>query len=405
MTNSMISVADALSKILSGAEPITETESVSLSEANGRILGAPLIAKLTQPPFDSSAMDGYAVVAEDTAEVGAILDVIGTSSAGHELDGVVNRGQAVRIFTGAPVPDGADAVLIQENTESLKGQQIRVLQPVSTAKNIRPMGQDFSFGECPLDIGTELNFRHITLAAAMNCAKIDVYRKPHVALLSTGDELVGPGSPRKSSQIIASNAYGIAALAAQAGAMVTDLGIIKDDLALIRAAIRKAAESGADALVTLGGASVGDHDLVQQALQAEGMELAFWKVAMRPGKPLMHGAIGKMQVLGLPGNPVASLVCSLLYLEPLIAKLGHTQQRSRQKTATLGAALAANDLRQDYMRGKLSILPDGTLRVVAFDKQDSSMMKIMADSNCLIIRPPHAAAADVGDIVEIIDLR
>jgi molybdopterin molybdotransferase len=405
MKHSMISVAQALSKILEGAEPVTETECLPLSEVDHRILAAPMIAKITQPPFDASAMDGYAVLASDTLDADATLDVIGTSAAGHGFDGIVNHGQAVRIFTGAPVPDGADAVLIQENTQALAGNQVRVLQPVASGKNIRPMGQDFAFGESPVDVGTHLNFRHITLAAAMNCATLTVYRKPHVAILATGDELVAPGSPRKASQIIASNAYGIAALARSAGAEVTDLGIVKDDLALIREAIRKAAQKGADVLVTLGGASVGDHDLVQAALKAEGMDLAFWKVAMRPGKPLMHGAIGKMQVLGLPGNPVASLVCSLLYLEPLIAKLAHAPQRTRQKTVTLGAALAANDLRQDYLRGKLVEGADGTLQAVAFEKQDSSMMKIMAESDCLIIRPPHALAAEVGDSVEIIDLR
>jgi molybdopterin molybdotransferase len=405
MKHSMISVAEALSKILDGAEPITEVECLPLSDVDGRILAAPMIAKITQPPFDASAMDGYAVIASDCESENATLDVIGISAAGHGFDGIVNTGQAVRIFTGAPVPDGADAVLIQENTQVLEGSQIRVLQPVAATKNIRPMGQDFAFGESPVDIGTLLNFRHITLAAAMNCANLTVFRKPHVAILATGDELVTPGSPRKASQIITSNAYGIAALAKSAGANVTDLGIVKDDLALIREAIRKAAKAGADVLVTLGGASVGDHDLVQEALKAEGMNLTFWKVAMRPGKPLMHGAIGKMQVLGLPGNPVASLVCSLLYLEPLIAKLGQTEQRSRERTVALGGPLPANDQRQDYLRGKLVEGTDGTLQAVAFDKQDSSMMKTMAEANCLIIRQPHAQAAEIGDSVEIIDLR
>ena len=350
-------------------------------------------------------MDGYAVISANTMVDGAQLKVIGTSSAGHEFDGILNHGQAVRIFTGAPVPDGADAVLIQENVEVLEAGNIRVIHPVVTAKNIRPMGQDFSFGESPVDTGTKLNFRHITLAAAMNCPSLTVYRRPHVALLSTGDELVAPGAPRNSAQIIASNAYGIAALAKSAGAVVTDLGIVKDDLTLIRAAIRKAKEAGTDVLVTLGGASVGEHDLVQAALKEEGMDLAFWKVAMRPGKPLMHGSIGKMQVLGLPGNPVASLVCSLLYLEPLIAKLGHLPPQERHKTVKLGTPLPANDMRQDYLRGKLRPHPDGTLQAVAFEKQDSSMMKIMADSDCLIIRPPHAPAAAIGDSVQIIDLR
>lgn len=405
MKHPMISVADALKKILDGAEPISETEVLALSECDNRILAAPMIAKLTQPPFNSSAMDGYAVIAADTIEDGAQLQVIGTSSAGHEFDGVVNHGQTVRIFTGAPVPDGADAVLIQENVEVLDGGKIRVLHPVAAAKNIRPMGQDFTFGESPIDAGTKLNFRHITLAAAMNCANLTVYRRPHVALLSTGDELVALGSPRKSAQIIASNAYGIAALARSAGAVVTDLGIVKDDLTLIRAAVRKAKEVRADVLVTLGGASVGDHDLVQAALKEEGMDLAFWKVAMRPGKPLMHGSLGKMQVLGLPGNPVASLVCSLLYLEPLITKLGHLPQRNRHKSVTLGAPLPANDVRQDYLRGKLVESSDGILQAVAFEKQDSSMMKIMAESTCLIIRRPHAPAAEVGDNVEIVELR
>lgn len=401
----LLPVADALQSLLDAARPITVEEPVALAQALGRTLSVDLKARITQPPFNSSAMDGYALRAADAAAIGSELKVIGTASAGHAFDGTVGPGEAVRIFTGAPVPEGADTVLIQEDAETLEAGRIRTAFNVLQGRHIRPRGQDFEDGEAVLNAGTCLSFADLTVAAAMNHAGVTVYRKPLVAVLATGDELVRPGDEPQVAQIIASNTFGVAALARQAGADILDLGIVKDDDALIRAAIGKAIAAKADILVTLGGASVGDHDLVQAALKAEGMALDFWRIAMRPGKPLMVGSIGPIQVLGLPGNPVASLVCSLLFLEPLIHKLGHHAPRSREITVTTATALKANDVRQDYLRARFTGTDNGLPIAEAFTKQDSSMMKIMAKSNCLIIRPPHAPELPAGAECTAIRLR
>lgn len=392
----LLPVAEALDRLLSAAKPVLTTESIALSNAEGRVLAQQLEARLTQPPFHSSAMDGYALRAADATDVGSELTVIGTASAGHAFAGSVGPGQTVRIFTGAPVPEGADAVLIQEDAEVLEGGRIRTTFPVTAGRHIRPRGQDFTQGEAVLEAGTRLSFADLTLAAATNHAELPVYRKPVVALLATGDELVPPGGTPNEAQIIASNTFGVAALARKAGAEILDLGIVADDDALIRAAMDKAIAAKADVLVTLGGASVGDHDLVQAALKAQGMELDFWRIAMRPGKPLMVGTIGTMQVLGLPGNPVASLVCSLLFLEPLLNKLSHHPHRSREITIITATDLKANDIRQDYLRARITGEENGKPIAEVFTKQDSSMMKIMANSDCLLIRPPNAPELPAG---------
>ncbi|WP_296037246.1 gephyrin-like molybdotransferase Glp [uncultured Agrobacterium sp.] len=401
----LLPVNEALERLLGAAQPLTVTERVSLTNADGRVLAADLAARITQPPFDSSAMDGYALRAADAPTVGSELTVIGTASAGHAFDGSVGPGQAVRIFTGAPVPRGADTVLIQEDAELLDANHIRTTFDVTQGRHIRPRGQDFLESEAVLDAGNCLSFADLTVAAAMNHAEVTVYRKPLVAVLATGDELVPPGGDPQVAQIIASNTFGVSTLARQAGADILDLGIVKDDDALIRAAIGKAIAAKADILVTLGGASVGDHDLVQAALKAEGMTLDFWRIAMRPGKPLMVGTIGAMQVLGLPGNPVASLVCSLLFLEPLIHKLGHQQHQFREITVKTATALKANDMRQDYLRARFNGTDNGLPIAEVFTKQDSSMMKIMAKSNCLIVRPPHAPELPAGAECTAIRLR
>ncbi|PZM10751.1 gephyrin-like molybdotransferase Glp [Rhizobium tubonense] len=393
---SLLPVSEARERLLAKASPVARTEVLPLDQSAGHVLAADLKARLTQPPFNASAMDGYALRHEDLAEIGSILAVIGTSAAGHAFNGVVGKGEAVRIFTGAPVPEGADSVLLQEDAERLEASKIRTTYSLRKGQHIRPRAQDFAEGDTVLAAGTVMDFARLTVAAAMNHPEVEVLCRPLVAILATGDELVQPGSTPGPAQIIASNTFGIAALARQAGAAVLDLGIIPDDRAALTSAIENARAAGADVIVTLGGASVGDHDIVQSTLVAAGMELDFWRIAMRPGKPLMVGSFGKTQVLGLPGNPVSSLVCGLLFLEPLIRKLASLPLFIRESTALAGVKLAANDLRQDYIRAKLSKSSTGELLAVPFAKQDSSMMNIFAHSDCLIVRPPHAPELHVG---------
>lgn len=401
----LLPVEEALARLLASGVPIDMTETIALMHADRRVLAAPVSAGLTQPPFDASAMDGYALIAADVAQLGARLKVIGESSAGHAYSGTVNRGEAVRIFTGAPVPPGADAVLLQEDAVKHDDGTIENTFVVESGRHIRPRGQDFLEGETILHPGDILDPGRLMVAAAMNHAELTVYRKPLVAIIATGDELVRPGEPRRDGQIVASNTYAVSALAVSAGADVMDLGIIPDDSTLIRNAVKSALERGADIIVTLGGASVGDHDLVQSTLTGLGMVLDFWRIAMRPGKPLMVGALGETRVLGLPGNPVSSMVCSLLFLEPLIAKMARLPRPDRECDAVSALALAENDQRQDYLRARLTRLPDGRLAAHSYGKQDSSQMKIFANSDALIIRPPHAPALAVGAACRVLVLR
>ncbi|UJW73644.1 molybdopterin molybdotransferase MoeA [Rhizobium sp. SL42] len=402
---SLLPVEQAQARLLSTARPIIDVEHLPLHACDGRVLASDLEARLTQPPFDASAMDGYALKAANAADPGAVLRVVGGSAAGHAFAGVVSDGEAVRIFTGAPVPEGTDAVLLQEDAEKLDGGLIRTTFPVTVGRHIRPRGQDFRQGDIALTANTAVDFTRITLAAAMNHASLPVYRRPRVAIIATGDELVSPGNQPGPSQIIGSNTFGIAALARAIGADIIDLGIVADDRDMITDAIVKAQTAKADVVVTLGGASVGDHDLVQSTFLAAGMTLDFWKIAMRPGKPLMVGSLGETHVLGLPGNPVSSMVCGLLFLEPLLAKLGHRPAHNRMTMARLAAPLAANDQRQDYLRASLCRGPAGELQVKSFGKQDSSMMNIFAQSDCLIVRPPHAPELASGELCPILTLR
>lgn len=401
---SMLPVAEAQDRLLSRAKPVQTREMVFLQEAEGRVLAADVAAKLTQPPFNASAMDGYALRREDAPEPGAELKLIGTSSAGRGFDGAVGKGETVRIFTGAPVPSGADSVLLQEDAEKIDGG-IRTTFTVRLGQHIRPRGQDFLEGEAVLKAGTALDFSRLTVAAGMNHAVLEVWRKPVVALLATGDELLPPGSSPAPAQIIASSTFGIAALARKAGADVLDLGIVPDDKGAISAAVERARQAEVDVIVTLGGASVGDHDLVQAALLAVGMKLDFWRIAMRPGKPLMVGSFDETHVIGLPGNPVSSLVCGLLFLEPLIRKLASLPPVKREAKVETTATLRANDQRQDYVRATLSRASSGALTAKPFSKQDSSMMKIFAQADCLIIRPPHAPELPAGSPCPVILLR
>ena len=392
----LLPVATALSRLLDKAAPLDEREDVPLDEAVGRVLSDDVAARLTQPPFDASAMDGYALQASDIAELGAELKVIGESAAGHGFPGTVSQGEAVRIFTGAPVPEGADTVMLQEDAEVLEDGRIRSRFVTAKGRHIRPRGQDFTQGEVVLEAGRRIDYAALLVAAGMNHGTLPVWRKPVVAVLATGDELALPGSEPGPNQIVASSTYAVAALARQAGATVIDLGIVPDRREAISAAVAEARARRADVLVTLGGASVGDHDLVQGVLTDAGMELDFWKIAMRPGKPLMVGNLGAMHVLGLPGNPVSSMVCALLFMEPLLRKLAHQPGARREAMATTVSALPANDHRQDYVRARLFKEASGKLSVESFGKQDSSLMKQFSEADCLIVRPPHAPELPAG---------
>lgn len=399
----LISVDEALARLLDGVTPL-EAETVPLDDANGRTLAADIRANRTQPPFSASAMDGYAVRAADIASVPARLRVIGEAPAGHGFSGAVGPGEAVRIFTGAPLPRGADTILIQENAErSADGGEITALETAEHGRYVRPAGLDFHEGDTLLAAGQTLGFADLALAAAMNHATLPVHRRPRVAILATGDELVPPGGDPGPDQIIASNHIGVGALVEDHGGTAIQLGIAEDRADALARKIAAARDARADVLVTLGGASVGDHDLVQDALGQAGMDLAFWRIAMRPGKPLMAGRIGSMQVLGLPGNPVSSLVCSLLFLKPLLAALsGRPRIERLSEQLPLAADVGENDRREDYLRASLEIGEDGTERARPFERQDSSMLATLARADVLIVRPPHGPALPAGTPVPVI---
>ena len=398
---SLLPVHEAVRRVLDGVVPL-ESEAVALSQGIGRVLAEPLLARRSQPPRDVSAMDGYAVHAADVAALPAELAVIGTAPAGHPFAGRVGPGEAVRIFTGAVVPDGADAILLQEDVERLPQQRIAAREIVAPGQHIRRRGLDFELGAELLPAGLRLGMRQLALAAALDHATVPVHRKPLVAIIATGDELVPPGSAGPEDSIVASNSYGIAGLVQSLGGDVRDLGIVADDKEKLANAIDAAA--GADILVTLGGASVGDHDFAQEVLTARGMELGFWRIAMRPGKPLIYGRLGPMRVLGLPGNPVSSLVCSLLFLRPLVEAMLGLPPIDHTVIATLGGLVRANDGRQDYLRADIVASADGTRTATPFDRQDSSMLSTFARAGCLIVRPPHAPPATAGEVCSVIIL-
>ena len=399
----LVPVEEALRRLLDGAGPLP-AESVQLHEAYERVLAEPVVALRTQPPFDASAMDGYAVRAADVAAAPARLSVIGEAPAGRGFAGTVGRAQAVRVFTGAPLPAGADTIVIQENVRDLGNGAIEVLAPTEVERNVRRAGLDFREGNTLLDRGRLLDPAALSLAASANHPRLDVVRRPLVAIIATGDELVAPGNAPGPDQIVSSNAYGVAAVAASVGARALDLGIAADRKDDIAGLVQRAVQAGADVIVTLGGASVGDHDLVHDVLTGEGMTLDFWKIAMRPGKPLMFGRMGEIRCIGLPGNPVASLVCSQLFLKPLLAKLGGRAFAQDIRSARLGAGLPENDRRQDYVR---AVVHDekGSLVATPFRIQDSSMLRTLADANGLIVRAPHSPAAGPGDACQVLMLR
>ena len=399
----MITVEEALRRVLASAETPLEEEKVALEKAYGRVLASDVKALRTQPPFPNSAMDGYALRAADTASPPATLNVIGESAAGRAFAGAVGPGEAVRIFTGAPMPDGADAIVIQEDVER-EGERIRLSAPASKRDNLRPAGMDFRAGEPLLSAGRRLTPRDVALAAAANHNALGVRRRARVAILATGDELVAPGGALGPAQIIASNNFAVAGIVEACGGVAIDLGIAVDELGALKAAVAQARDDTVDVLVTLGGASVGDHDLVQQALVSSGMELGFWRIAMRPGKPLMHGNLGPLRVLGLPGNPTSSVVCAILFLRPLLRAL-HGEPGAGadpSQPARLAADLRANGVRQDYMRANLSRDGEGVLLATPVADQDSSLVKTMARADGLIVRAPHAEPAKAGDLCRVI---
>lgn len=398
----LMPVAEALQRVLADAKPLPG-ETVSLNETLGRVLTKDVTALRTQPPAAVSAMDGYAVRASDVATAPVTLKVIGEVAAGHPFAKQVAGGQAVRIFTGGVMPTGSDTVVIQELATSA-GDSVTIQKPTSKGRNVRAQGIDFARDQVLLHKGHRLTDRDLMLAAAMNHPSLSVHRRPKVAVLGTGDELVAPGSAPGPGEIVYSNGFALTALARNEGAEVHDLGIARDSIEDIVSAVRRARNWNADILLTSGGASVGEHDLVQRALAAEGLDLSFWRVALRPGRPMMHGRLGGMQVLGVPGNPVSSFVCAFLFLVPLIRRLAGRQDIERiPQAARLGRDLPANDERTDYLRATLVAGTDGPVATPLPD-QDSSLMAPLAKADCLVIREPHAAAAAKGSDCVILKL-
>ncbi|MDB5501299.1 MAG: molybdopterin molybdenumtransferase MoeA [Tardiphaga sp.] len=398
----LMPVADALAAILAGADALPE-ERVALEAAYHRVLARDVAALRTQPPQPMSAMDGYAVRAADAA-MDARLRVIGEIAAGRPFARALAAGQALRIFTGGVVPDGADAVVIQEDA-TRDGDTVTINEAASPGKHIRPAGVDFNAGDVLLRAGSRLTDRDLALAAGMNHPELPVRRRPVVAVLATGDELVMPGAVPGPGQIVLSNGFALRTLARAEGADVIDLGIARDTVESTNDGIQRAIAAGADILITTGGASVGDHDLVKPSLEAAGVEMAFWRIAMRPGKPMMHGRRGAMRVIGLPGNPVSSYVCAFLFMVPLIRALsGRTHVNHIIESAVLGRELGANDQREDYLRAVLTRRDDGALIATAVTRQDSSLLGNLAAAQGLLIRRPFAAAAPAGSACEIMRL-
>ncbi len=390
----MITVTEALAELFALVQPL-EAEQVPLTQANGRVLALDVSATRNQPPFAASAMDGYAVSAASIAP-GQSFIVIGEAAAGHRWDGTVGPAQAVRIFTGAPLPDGTDHVIIQENV-SREGDVITLDDSANDKSHVRPAGADFKTGDV-IKAPRVLAPSDIALLAAMNIPSVPVTRQPVVAIIATGDELVQPGEVPGDDQIIASNSYGLAALIENLGAKPRLLPIARDTVSSLELAFDLAAD--ADLIITIGGASVGDHDLVGQVAQSKGMDRSFYKVAMRPGKPLMAGRMGKAAMIGLPGNPVSAMVCGHIFVVPMIRKmLGLGEAPAPLEILTLARDVAANGPREHYMRAHA-----GDNGVTIFDRQDSALLTVLADANCLAVRPIADPARKAGDSIDIIRL-
>ena len=390
----MISVEDALAKLF-GLITTLETEMVPLRHASCRVLAQSVSATRDQPPFAASAMDGYAVRGAEVMP-GARFEVVGEAAAGHRWAGALSAGQALRIFTGAPLPDGADHIVIQEDTTRV-GSVITLRDQLDSKAYARAAGSDFTAGTM-MDAPRKLNPHDIALLAAMNIAEVPVTRKPQVAIIATGDELVMPGEVPADDQIIASNTFGLAALVEAHGADARVLPIARDTAASLETAFELA--KGADLIITVGGASVGDHDIVGDVAQSMGMEQSFYKIAMRPGKPLMAGRMGDSVMVGLPGNPVSAMVCGHVFILPMIrAMLGMGAAPAPQVAATLGVDLPANGPRAHYMRARIK---DDV--VTPAPSQDSALLGVLAQANVLLVRPPREPARSAGDSVHIMRL-
>lgn len=396
----MIPLSEARARILAKIAPLP-AEQVPITQGLGRVLAENVVARVTHPPVAVSAMDGWAVRTADIASFPVTLTRIGEAPAGRPFAGSVGPGQAVRIFTGGALPDGADTVVVQEDADD-HGATVTLKDGGGPGRWVRPAGQDFATGDAGVPAGRKLTVRDIALAASMNVPWLKVRRRPRVSILATGDEVVMPGDMLAPGQIVSSNSLALSALVRQLGGEAVDLGIAGDSTDSLSALI--AAASGTDLLVTIGGASVGEHDLVRSALGAAGLELDFWKIAMRPGKPLMFGRMGGVPVIGLPGNPVSALVCAWLFLRPLLLGLQGLPTDDELRDAVLARDMGPNDARADFIRARLSV--DGQGRAVAepFPKQDSGMLSRLAWADCLILRAPHAPAVKAGEMVRIMPL-
>jgi len=396
----MISVSEAQQRILAAFEPLA-AEVVPVSEGLGRVLAEDLAARVTQPPADVSAMDGYAVRGADVAEAGAELTVVGEIAAGSRLEKPLGPGEAARIFTGAPLPPGADTIVIQENVTAEDGR-IRTTEPTAKGRFVREAGLDFKAGDIGLTAGMRLGPRDLGFAAAMDRPWLSLHRRPRVAILATGDEIAMPGEPRGPSHIVSSNAIALSGVVEAEGGLAVNLGIAPDRAEALQIMARGA--QGCDLLITTGGASVGKHDLVRSALGETGLDLDFWKIAMRPGKPLLFGRLGDTPLLGLPGNPVSSLVCALIFLRPILRRLQGLEPILPPLKGRLAVDLGANDEREDYLRSLVERDASGAVLLKPFSKQDSSMLATLARAGALSIRPPHAPPAKAGDPIDYIPL-
>jgi molybdopterin molybdotransferase len=395
----VISVDEAIARVTALLKPVN-AETVPIDQAFGRVLANDAKARMTQPPAPVSAMDGYAVRSADVASPPVTLPVVGSSPAGHPYGKPLMQGQAVRIFTGGVVPEGADGIVIQEDTTA-DGDRVTLNVAAKPGKHIRAAGLDFKLDDVLARAGRRLTARDVSLLAAGDLAQVSVRRRPRIAIAATGDELSRPGEMRDAGGIVASSGYALRPMIEAWGGEAVDLGIFPDTIDAIASIAEKAAS--ADLIVTLGGASVGDHDLIQQALGPKGFALDFWKIAMRPGKPLIFGHLKETPLLGLPGNPVSTFVCAVLFVRPAIAALLGTETTTPLISAKLTHSLPENDKRQDYMRAQL-ILRGGEHWVDVFPVQDSSMLATLASANALVVRAPNAPAIEGGERVDVIPL-